>query len=197
MSIVQFAENELNIFVKSIEDKPLEDYIKEDYVDTVEDAARLKTLEREAAELAKENVMELIKVVDGQGHSGLSIGFVMSLFKTLVRYRPLTALTGSEEEWEDVSDFYGNKANIQQNKRCPSVFRVCNDNTTAYNLDGKVFSDDNGETWFFSCSASKTPVKFPYDVPEVEKIILHSQEEVDKLFESAENFESAEKLEDE
>lgn len=196
MSIVQFAENELNIFVKSIEDKPLEDYIKEDYVDTVEDAARLKTLEREAAELAKENVMELIKVVDGQGHSGLSIGFVMSLFKTLVRYRPLTALTGSEEEWKDVSDFYGNKANIQQNKRCPSVFRVCNDNATVYNLDGKVFSDDNGETWF-SCSASKTPVKFPYDVPEVEKIILHSQEEVDKLFESAENFESAEELEDE
>lgn len=187
MSIVQFAENELNIFIKSIEDKPLEDYIKEDYVETVEDAARLKTLECEAAELAKENVMELIKVIDGQGHSGLSIGFVMGLFKTLVRYRPLAALTGSEEEWEDISDFYGDKS-IQQNKRCPSVFRVCNDNATAYNVDGKVFSDDNGETWF-SCSASKVPVTFPYDVPEVEKIILHSQEEVDKLFESAEDFE--------
>ena len=192
MSIVQFAENELNIFIKNIEDKPLEDYIEEDYIETVEDAARAKALEREAAELAKKNVMELIKVVDSQGHSGSSIGFVMSLFKTLVRYRPLTALTGSEEEWEDVSDFYGNKANIQQNKRCPSVFRVCNDNATAYNaynVDGKVFSDDDGETWF-SCSASKTPVTFPYDVPETEKIILHSQEEVDKLFESTEEAEN-------
>lgn len=189
MSIVQFAENELNIFIKNIEDKPLEDYIKEDsYIETVEDAARAKTLECEAAELAKKNVMELIKVVDGQGHSGLSIGFVMSLFRTLVRYRPLTALTGSEEEWKDISDFYGDKASVQQNKRCPSVFRVCNDNATAYNINGKVFSDDNGESWF-SCSASKVPVTFPYDVPEVEKIILHSQEEVDKLFESAEDFE--------
>lgn len=185
MSIVQFAENELNIFIKNIEDKPLEDYIKEDYVKTVEDAARAKTLEHEAAELAKENVMELIKVIDGQGHSDLSIGFVMSLFRTLVRYRPLTALTGSEEEWKDISDFYGNKASVQQNKRCPSVFRVCNDNTTAYNINGKVFSDDNGESWF-SCSASKVPVTFLYDVPEVERIILHSQEEVDKLFESTE-----------
>lgn len=184
MSIIQFAENELNIFTRSIEDKPLEDYIKEDsYIETVEDAARAKALEREAAELAKKNVMELIKVVDSQGHSGLSIGFVMSLFRTLVRYRPLTALTGSEEEWKDVSDFYGNKTSVQQNKRCPSVFRVCNDNTTAYNIDGKVFSDDNGESWF-SCSASKVPVTFPYDVPETEKIILHSQEDIGKLFKS-------------
>lgn len=190
MDIVQFAENELDIFIKNIEDKPLEDYIKEDsYIETVEDAARAKTLECEAAELAKKNVMELIKVVDGQGHSGLSIGFVMSLFRTLVRYRPLTALTGSEDEWKDVSDFYGNKASVQQNKRCPSIFRVCNDNATAYNINGKVFSDDNGESWF-SCSASKVPVTFPYNVPEVERIILHSQEEVDKLFESAEEIEN-------
>ena len=186
MSIVQFAENELDILIKNIEDKSLEDYIKEDsYIETVEDAARVRTLECKAAKLAKENVMELIKVIDEQGHSGLSIGFVMSLLKTLVKYRPLTALTGSEEEWKDVSDFYGDKASVQQNKRCPSIFRVCNDNATAYNVDGKVFSDDNGESWF-CCSASKVPVTFPYDVPEVERIILHSQEEVDKLFESAE-----------
>ena len=189
MDIVQFAENELNIFIKNIEDKPLEDYIKEDsYIETVEDAARERTFECKAAKFAKENVMELIKVIDKQGHSGLSIGFVMGLFKTLVRYRPLTALTGSEEEWQDISDFYGDKASVQQNKRCPSIFRVCNDNATAYNINGKVFSDDNGESWF-SCSASKVPVTFPYDVPEVERIILHSQEEVDKLFESAEDFE--------
>lgn len=187
MSIVQFAENELNIFIKNIEDKPLEDYIKEysydedSYIETIEDAERARTLEYKAAKLAKENVMELIKVIDRQGHSGLSIGLVMSLFETLVRYRPLTALTGSEEEWKDA--FYGNGNNIQQNKRCPSVFRVCNDNATAYNIDGKVFSDNNGESWF-SCHASKVPVTFPYDVPEIEKIILHSQEEVDKLFES-------------
>lgn len=186
MSIVQFAENELDIFIKNIEDKPLEDYIKEDsYIETVEDAAKARTFECKAAKFAKENVMELIKVIDEQGHSGLSIGFVMSLFKTLVEYKPLTALTGSEEEWKDVSDFYGDKASVQQNKRCPSIFRVCNDNATAYNINGKVFSDDNGESWF-SCSASKVPVTFPYDVPEVERIILHSQEEVDKLFESAE-----------
>ena len=186
MSIVQFAENELDILIKNIEDKSLEDYIKEDsYIETVEDAARVRTLECKAAKLAKENVMELIKVIDEQGHSGLSIGFVMSLLKTLVKYRPLTALTGSEEEWKDVSDFYGDKASVQQNKRCPSIFRVCNDNATAYNVDGKVFSDDNGESWF-CCSASKVPVTFPYEVPEVERIILHSQEEVDKIFESAE-----------
>lgn len=197
MSIVQFAENELNIFIKNIEDKLLEDYIKEDsYIKTVEDAAKTKTFECKVAKLAKENVMELIKVIDEQGHSGSSIGFVMSLFRTLVEYKPLTALTGSEEEWKDVSDFYGDKASVQQNKRCPSIFRVCNDNATAYNINGKVFSDDNGESWF-SCSASKVPVTFPYDVPEVERIILHSQEEVDKLFESAENFESAEETEDE
>ena len=190
MSIVQFAENELDIFIKNIEDKSLEDYIKEDsYIETVEDAERARTLECKAAELAKKNVMELIRVLDGQGHSGSSIGFVMSLFRTLVEYKPLTALTGSEEEWQDISDFYGDKASVQQNKRCPSIFRVCNDNATAYNINGKVFSDDNGESWF-SCSASKVPVTFPYDVPEVENIILHSQEEVDKLFESVEGIEN-------
>lgn len=65
---------------------------------------------------------------------------------------------------------------MQQNKRCSSVFRRHFDNGTAYDIDGKVFSDDGGKT-FYSCRESRIPVTFPYYPKEKPERVILPQEE--------------------
>lgn len=104
----------------------------------------------------KKDVLQIIDIFSEQGHSGMSGAYVLNVLGRLLRFKPLSPLTGSDEEWgEPGHDF------SQQNKRCSSVFRKNFDNSTAYDSDGKVFSDDGGET-FYSCYESHIPVTFPY-----------------------------------
>ena len=86
-------------------------------------------------------VMKLIKCFDDQGHSGASAGVVLHVFERLVHFKPLTPLTGEDDEWAD-------RGNGQyQNKRCSSVFK--SDKDGAYQLDK-------------SKKDGKTPIKFPF-----------------------------------
>lgn len=48
-------------------------------------------------------VMELIKVFFDQGHSGMSASIVLNLFKKLASFKPLSHITGEEDEWNIVS----------------------------------------------------------------------------------------------
>lgn len=115
------------------------------------------------------DIIELVEVFAKQGHSGFTASYTLGILNRLLSWKPITPLTGSDDEWGEVFD---NESNTQQNKRCSSVFRKNFDNSTAYYLDGKVFSDDGGKTWFTSRD-SRTPVTFPFTVPDQsEKIIL-------------------------
>lgn len=116
------------------------------------------------------NIMQIVKVFASQGHSGFTASYALNILKSLLAHKPITPLTGEPDEWINHDYCY-------QNKRCSAVFKDNEDNSTAYYIDGKVFSDDGGETWY-TCRESRVPVTFPYIVPEKpEYIILENKGE--------------------
>jgi hypothetical protein len=70
-------------------------------------------------------VLELVKVFSKQGHSGASASMVLQLFNRVAKFKPLTPIGKSKDEWMEVG------TNMWQNKRFYSVF-----------------SKDKGKTWY-------------------------------------------------
>ena len=140
----------------------------------------VKWAEKELERLVKDNdemqkeinkdILQIVKTFSEQGHSGFSAPYTLGILNRLLDWKPITALTGDEDEWAEPYEW--DKEKKQQNKRCSAVFRKNYDNSTAYYIDGKVFSDDGGKTWWSNID-SRVSVEFPYVVPEKpEKIIL-------------------------
>ena len=120
-------------------------------------------------DLVKKNVIEIVQTFIDQGHSGLSAAYILRILRRVLYWNPIGPLMGYESEWGPA---YGDME-MQQNKRCSHVFREHYDNRTAHDINGKVFSDDGGETWY-SCRESSVPVTFPYYPPdEPERIVLN------------------------
>ena len=109
--------------------------------------------------LINTNILNIVSLVASQGHTGFTASYLINTLNKLLRYQPLSSLTGNEEEWELVDENMG----LYQNIRCPSVFR--NIEGKAYNVEGKVFTEDNGHTWF-TCRDSRVDITFPYNVPQ-------------------------------
>jgi hypothetical protein len=65
-------------------------------------------------------VLEVLKTLVDQGHSGMSASIVIQLVDRLWAWKPLTPLTGEDDEWTDDLDPTGNK---WQNKRYSAVFK--------------------------------------------------------------------------
>ena len=113
-------------------------------------------------------VMGLLDVFGKQGHSGFSASYVVNIFKSLVDGKPLSPLTGEDDEWTEPFSFGPNDVPLQQNKRCYGLFRKNYDNSTARYLDDIVFSDDGGITWFTSEDKARKyrkPIQFPWMPP--------------------------------
>ena len=113
----------------------------------------------EMQNLMKTQIIEMVELFSAHGHTQDSSRFAISVLTKLLTHRPLTPITGAEDEWgpldEDLS---------QQNKRCSGIFRKDEDNSQAYFIDGKVFSDDGGHSWFTN-GESAIDITFPYEVP--------------------------------
>lgn len=118
-----------------------------------------KSLEHQ--KLINESILELVKTFSNQGHSGFSANYTKDILYELLSSKPLRPLTGEDDEWEDISY---KRNNLQQNKRCSAVFRENGDNATAKYLYGKIFTEDDGKTWFTGKDSS-VKVTFPYHVP--------------------------------
>lgn len=84
--------------------------------------------------LVNNNILELLQVFDNQNHSGTTAKYVTDIFSRLTSGKPLTALTGEDEEWGTILSIN----NTQQNLRCSSVFRNNFDNSTAKDNNGNV-----------------------------------------------------------
>lgn len=131
-------------------------------LDSIEDESSL-----EAQKMISENIMELVRVLDSQAHSGLSMEYLRATLDRLMRGLPLKPLMGTEDEWTKPKRLGGRVT--QQNKRYSSVFRYDEDNSTAVDTNGKVFTRDGKS--YFTNRDSFVPIKFPYQVPdEPEKI---------------------------
>ena len=133
------------------------------------------------------NILEIVKVFSEQGeHSGFSTGYVLSMLERLLRFKPISPLTGADDEWhEDVCTRDGIR--IYQNKRCPSVFKSVDAQGNVISCedsDGIVVSDNGGITWFTSGSFHKN-VTFPYLPPlHAERVYIEYTEEVPLGFSS-------------
>lgn len=124
------------------------------------------------------NILEIIEVFGKQGHSGFSAGYALSILERLLRFKPLTPLTGEEDEWNDIGH------GIFQNNRHSSVFK--NPDGTCHDNDAVIVSDNGGITWFTSGRFRKE-VTFPYTVPTYpEKVYIEYTEDVSPGFTSDE-----------
>lgn len=112
------------------------------------------------------NIMDIIKMFSEQGHSGTTAGYTISMLSRLLNYKPITSLTGEDDEWTKLD--YNDRL-AYQNKRCLSVFK--DSQGRAYDTEAKVFSDDNGHTWYTSSDSSEY-ITFPYDVPDNPQSVL-------------------------
>ena len=113
-------------------------------------------------------VMELMKVFAEQGHSGMSASIVRNIFHTLADYKPLSPITGKDEEWEDAG-IGDNAASYYQNKRLSSVFKEGKEEK-AYYLDAIIFKDQDRNT--FTGSAK---------IPGPDKNLLNSRQYIKKF----------------
>ena len=148
--LVEFAEGELNLLLKSCKD-----------------SESLKT-----QKAVNDDILDIIKLFSSQGHSGFSASYSLNILKRLLDYKPLSAITGDEDEWEQLN--YSPDL-AYQNKRCPSLFRDADGKV--YNVEARIFSDDNGHTWY-NCKESREYIELPYEVPaKPECIIIDNMQE--------------------
>ncbi len=64
------------------------------------------------------NVVALMETYTAYGHSGGSAEATLGIFNKLANHKPLTPLTGEDDEWDDTAS-----EGLQCNNRCPTVFR--------------------------------------------------------------------------
>ena len=132
--------------------------------------ARITHDEDGMQDLMDNNILAILEVFEEQGHSRFSASYAISVLERLFRLKPITPLTGEDDEWEDIGH------GVLQNKRCSSVFKESDG--TCYDIDGIIVSDNGGITWFYSSRFIKE-VTFPYTVPiHPEKVYIEYTKDV-------------------
>lgn len=112
------------------------------------------------------DILDLIELFASQGHSGFTAPYTINTFARLAMFKPLSPLTGEDDEWQE-------QFGMIQNKRCFSVFKE--KDGKAYDIHGKIFTDD-GEIWYANGN-SHVEISFPYTVPdEPERVYLNGSE---------------------
>lgn len=132
------------------------DYAKEE-LKRIED----KCEDDESLEVQKEmskEVLDVLGVLCNQGHSGCTANYIINLIKKLWLYKPLTPLTGEDDEWEET------RKGHYQNKRCSAVFK---ENGKAYYMDGYAYCEPKSDAWFVTRESRKY-ISFPCDPSELE-----------------------------
>jgi len=127
----------------------------------------------EMQEAIEKDILDIVRLFARQGHSGMSASYMLSILGRILHWYPITPLTGEEDEWLEPT--MNAMDDMQQNKRCHSVFRYNHDNATAVNIEGRIFSNDGGEIWY-TTKESRVPVTFPYTVPAFPEKVYISKE---------------------
>jgi len=86
--------------------------------------------------MMRKHLLHMIKEFADEGHSGFSGNYALQCLQKLLRFKPLSPLTGEDDEWTEVTRISGYPH--FQNKRCSSIFKDGKDGE-AYDIDGKVF----------------------------------------------------------
>lgn len=119
--------------------------------------------------MMRKHILHMVTEFRKEGHSGFSAQYALNCLAKLLAYKPLSPLTGEDDEWTNVSAQTG--SSLFQNKRYSAVFKEGKDGE-AYDIDGKVFwewfRNEDGEAIksYYSGYESRVPVTFPYVVPD-------------------------------
>lgn len=112
----------------------------------------------------REHILRMVEAFADEGHSGSSASYAIGILEKILKFEPVTPLTGADEEWVDLS-YDGHMK--YQNKRCPHVFKDSEGN--AYDSDAVVFwewatDSETGEKFkmHFTSSESRKYITFPY-----------------------------------
>ena len=120
----------------------------------------------------------------GDGHSGFSIGITKQILNRMIDHKPLTPLTGSDDEWYDRVERNDKKGySCYQNKRYPSLFKYVYDNGEIRysDLDQFVCEDVNSPDMRFRAAYIKDrvshmyPITMPY-IPNDKPIVIYVEE---------------------
>lgn len=97
----------------------------------------------EVDNMLRTDVLNTLKGIENQGHSGLSIHFLHDIVSKVMLFKPLTPLLGTPDEWMNISSHY-NGDFVEfcfQNNRYSSVFW---DKTGIYDINVYVIEDEEG-----------------------------------------------------
>ncbi len=100
------------------------------------------------------NILELIRVFVGQGHSGTSANYVLGHFNHLANHRPLGLITDEPDQWK--KEMFG--GTVKQHKRCPTVFK--REDGTVFYTNARIFKKENGS--LYTSFASRKDIKLPW-----------------------------------
>jgi hypothetical protein len=116
-------------------------------------------------------VMELIKVFDKQGHSGMSASLVISLFKELADFKPINPIKNEPDEWTEYAE------GMFQHKRLSSLFKDGADGRPYY-LDAIVW-DEGGNCFNGTVGeiTSRQFVKLPF-LPKTFYVKVNKEREI-------------------
>ena len=81
----------------------------------------------EAQEMMCDCVLSLLLNMEGQGHSGVSAGYLISLFKSLANFEVISPLKGTDDEWGEVSTLptrQGKTGGISECSSAETVLRI-------------------------------------------------------------------------
>ena len=164
-SLVGYAQRELDILLKNLEEKP--------------------NYDKEGIELQKAmhtSIMNIVKAFSDEAFSGYTQGYARAILDRILEYKPIQPITGEESEWVAIDPNVTDGEVLDQNIRCYSVFRKNHDNSTAYNAEAKIFSDNLGENWFTANTNkihSAEHITFPYVVPDApERVYIDENSDV-------------------
>jgi hypothetical protein len=106
--------------------------------------------------MMNKSLLRICREFSRAGHSGTTADYAVKALEKLLRWEPLTPLTGEDSEWNDVSAMHGEPC--WQNNRCGRIFKE--GDGRAYDIDGRVFVDADGTG--YTSRGSRVYVEFPY-----------------------------------
>lgn len=100
----------------------------------------------------EEHVLKMVRAFSDEGHSGSSASYAIGILEKVLRFEPVTPLTGADDEWNEVGEGHW------QNRRCGHVFKDADGR--AYDGNGRVFVDPDGCA--YTNRDSRVYITFPY-----------------------------------
>ena len=138
MDILEFSKNELELLLKSNDDK---EYYKK----------------------LNNDILDVVKLLLSQKHSLASIEYLIKNLTKIIYYRPLTPLEGDDLEFEEQVEkdgFY-----CSRNKRYAGVIRKIDVKTGEvkyYDLTAKLFNEPEDSKWCIGEGSMQEINEFPY-----------------------------------